>query len=276
MPKEPIKSIWQNKMPGFMKPVTRWFSRPNTVRGRVSNLMRWRFRGQWKCGEDRIGNEYYLYQPFPETPIRRFVIFRHGQTDMDNLPFLWYQWIRYQRNYPPTQTELDEYDQYLLDVAEKAAKIKERDDLERAQHPEFYAEQQKNFDQAQQDMTNKAQREVIALFASREKGLRIAAENKVEKMKQAQDIIQADRRHWTDSQYKEMVESYHDPKSVEPRDVEETVDPETQSADDIDSNAQQKHFKPGAWRPWQDDEDDEDEADKEDKDQQSQRQSEKR
>jgi len=136
-------------------------SAPNTERGRISNLLRWKFRGQWKVGEDRDGNEYYLYQPFPETPIRRFCIFRFGQTSMDDIPFLWYQWIRYQRNYPPTISELDEYDEYLRTTQEKAAKINARDDQLRLENPQHYEDQKKRIQEVQEEMTNRAQTEVI-------------------------------------------------------------------------------------------------------------------
>lgn len=65
MPKEPIKSIWKTNPPGTFKGFTRWMSKPGTARGRFTNLFRWKMRGQWKVGEDHMGNEYYLYQPFP-------------------------------------------------------------------------------------------------------------------------------------------------------------------------------------------------------------------
>lgn len=46
------------------KALFRWFSAPGTRRGYVINLWRWKLAGQWKVGEDVIGNEYMLYQPF--------------------------------------------------------------------------------------------------------------------------------------------------------------------------------------------------------------------
>merc|ERR1712130_291307 len=101
----------------------------------------------FKVGEDFMGNEYYLYQPFPETPIRRFCLFKQGQTGMDDLPFLWYQWIRYQRDHPPTSEELEEYDNYLSNVQQKAAAIKERDDALRLADPKFYDDQKKKLEE---------------------------------------------------------------------------------------------------------------------------------
>merc|ERR1712129_151967 len=210
-------------------------------------LLRWKFRGQWKVGEDFQGNEYYLYQPFPETPIRRFCIFKHGQTEMDNLPFLWYQWIRYQRNYPPTTQELDEYDAYLLETQRKASVIKARDDQLRKENPKFYDEQKRKLEETHSELTNKAQREVIAIFASRENALRIAAENKVAKMKEADDIIQSERSRYEEMQFEKTKDSFADPLSIEPM--------MTQADDE-----KQEVFKPGAWRPWQEDDVEEEES----------------
>eukprot|EP01083_Nonionella_stella_P186355 681929_1 len=248
MPPPPHKSIWKSTAPGAFKTLTRWLSKPHTKRGMLSNILRWRFRGQWKVGEDIMNNEYYLYQPFPETPIRRFCIYRHGQTEMDDLPFLWYQWIRYQRDHPPTKQELDEYDTYLVTIKEKAARIKERDDAERVANPQFYDEQKRKLEQVQSELTNKAQREVIALFQSRENALRIAAENKVAKMKAADDIIQSERRRYEELQFKHMQQSFADPDSVEPKDAQE---PQTKGETP-------QPFQPGAWRPWQENDDEND------------------
>ena len=171
---------------------------------------------------------------------------------MDDIPFLWYQWVRYQRNYPPTAKELQEYDEYIKETEEKAEKIKVRDDALRAANPEYYEEQKRKLEETQQELTNKAQQEVIAMFASRENALRIAAENKVAKMKQADSIIESERRRYEEMQYDKMKEVFHDPKSAEPTNVQDsaTIDPESK---------EQTRFKPGAWRPWADDDDDEDE-----------------
>ena len=165
---------------------------------------------------------------------------------MDDLPFLWYQWIRYQRNYPPTQQELDEYDDYLKSTQEKAARIKERDDRLRVENPEFYEEQKKKFEEVQEELTNRAQKEVIALFQSRENALRIAAENKVAKMKEADDVIQSERRRYEEAKFQKLQESFVDPKSSEPSEVKEPAD-EKEKVDP---------FKPGAWRPWADQDND--------------------
>ena len=171
---------------------------------------------------------------------------------MDDIPFLWYQWIRYQRNYPPTIAELDEYDQYLRETQEKAAKINARDDALRLENPQHYEDQKKKLQEVQEEMTNRAQTEVIELFKSRENALRLAAENKVAKMKKADDIIQSERRQYEELQFEKMKDSYADPSSVEPQPAQQPVEEQAPGKPEM--------FKPGAWRPWQDnDEDDEDE-----------------
>jgi len=92
------------------------------------------------------------------------------------------------------------------------------------------------------------------LFKSRENALRLAAENKVAKMKKADDIIQSERRQYEELQFEKMKDSYADPSSVEPKPAQEPVEEQTQGKPEM--------FKPGAWRPWQDnDEDEEEEAD---------------
>eukprot|EP01083_Nonionella_stella_P278074 945502_1 len=250
MPPPPHKSIWQNQTPGAFKSLTRWLSKPGTKRSRVTNVLRWKFRGQWKVGEDYIGNEYYIYQPFPETPIRRFCIFKQGQIGMDDLPFLWYQWIRYQRNYPPTQKEMNEYENYLRETQEKAAKIKARDDAEIQSNPQFFDEQKRQLEAQHSELTNKAQREVIAMFASRENALRVAAENKVAKMQEADNIIQAERRRYEEMQFEKMKESYLDPESTEPTQIDEE---------------KPEQFTPGAWRPWQEENDENNQNDQQSK-----------
>lgn len=59
-------------------------------------------------------NEYYLVQQRADEPIRRWVIY-HRDIDKDpqKVPFLWAQWLRYVRDYPPTPRELNIYQQAL-------------------------------------------------------------------------------------------------------------------------------------------------------------------
>ena len=168
---------------------------------------------------------------------------------MDNIPFLWYQWIRYQRDYPPTHDEMREYDAYLTETQRKAAAIKQRDDAARLHNPDFYDEQKKQLEQVQKQLTDKAQREVIDLFRSRENALRIAAENKVARMQQADDIIQSERRQYEEMQFEKLQSAYADPSSVVPKEAQE---PE-------EAGGKPEPFKPGAWRPWQDDVNEEEE-----------------
>ena len=203
------------------------------------------FLNQYWHGINNIHCQKYKNK-YKETPIRRFCIFRYGQTSMDDLPFLWYQWIRYQRNYPPTAQELQEYDDYIEETQAKAEKIKQRDDALRAANPEYYEEQKKRLEETQEELTNKAQKEVIAMFQSRENALRLAAENKVAKMKQADNIIESERRRYEEMQFQKQQEEFNDPASAEPTD--------TSNMDDTDK--EQTAFKPGAWRPWADDNED--------------------
>ena len=67
-------------------------------------------------------------------------------------------------------------------------------------------------------------------------------------MKEADDIIESERRRYEEMQFEKTKHAFADPLSVEPTQVEET----TSDGD------KQETFKPGAWRPWQQDDDDDD------------------
>ena len=178
---------------GILSRINRFFSRPHTRRAFVYNKFRWRYAGQWKVGEDSYGNEYFLYQPFEETPIRRFCLYKDGDTGTDTMPFLWYQWVRYQREYPPTDEELVEYDEYLEEMKQKALEVEAKDQALRSEEIQFINAQREAAEAQKKQNTLEAQQEIISMFAEREKALRIAAENKLAKVKEVEDALKAQK-----------------------------------------------------------------------------------
>jgi len=80
---------------------------PGSRTGDFLNELRWKYRGMFKVGEDQLRNEYFLVQKRVDEPVRRWVLY-HPDIDQDvhALPHLWGQWLRYIRDYPPSQREL--------------------------------------------------------------------------------------------------------------------------------------------------------------------------
>lgn len=46
--------------------------------------------------------------------------------DVEKIPFLWSQWVRYKRDYPPTQEELQEYEDYQEELKLAVRRYEER------------------------------------------------------------------------------------------------------------------------------------------------------
>lgn len=188
------------------------------------------------------------------------------------MPFLWYQWIRYQRDFPPTLLELQEYDQYLIDIKQKARNIELLDQQLRKDEHLFIEEQQKRTKQDKQELTEKVQNDVIEMFQRREHALRIAAENKLKRMQDVNEAMKEDERQKYDNEKKKLEQIFNDPSSIEPKlhaNVGEhiiNIDGSTTPAvdgKDIGPKKKEEKFTPGAWRPWDEHQPDDDEEDEE-------------
>ncbi|ETO06111.1 hypothetical protein RFI_31284 [Reticulomyxa filosa] len=154
-------------------------------------------------------------------------LYKDGQYGSDSVPFLWFQWLRYQRDFPPTEEELTEYDEYLRTIKKKGEEWAEKDRLERETNKDFYQSQRKAEDEVQKRINQRLHQEVIGLFAAREKAIRIAAENKVKKMKEHQ---QAMEKFELSQQKQELESEWESPKKESEKPVEQ-------------------QYQPHAWRP---------------------------
>jgi len=102
--------------------------KPNTRRGTLINRVRFKVTGMWKVGMDDYDNVYYFYKPYEGNAFRRYVWYAHKvDHDAQKLPFLWHQWLRSKREYPPTEQEMLIHEEWKSDMVRKVAKIKARE-----------------------------------------------------------------------------------------------------------------------------------------------------
>ena len=113
---------------------------------------------------------------------------------MDELPFLWYQWIRYQRNYPPSNEELNEYDAYLTEIQHLGAEVAERDRVERESQLDYIEAQKKREDTYKKKMEERLHQDVIDMWAQKEKALRVAAEMQLQRQRETKEAGDMDAK----------------------------------------------------------------------------------
>ena len=257
----------------FRRRLTRFLRKKGTIRAHIVNHLHWRTRGLWHVGNDIYGNNYYLYQPIIETPIRRLCLFDGIlMTNLDNLPFLWYQWLRYQRYHPPTEDELNEYDNYIKQIKIDAHNFYKNDDLERNKNKSYTDKHKKRMDDLRQETMDKTQKNVVELFESREKALRVAAENKLKAIHEAEEItkhhqqIQMEIHHakmklqWERDQQEfyqnkqeanEELNRIYNQQGFNDEEQQSLLNNDINDDDNqIPSATEEEPFKPMGWRPY--------------------------
>mmetsp|Transcript_3025 Transcript_3025/g.5619 ORF Transcript_3025/g.5619 Transcript_3025/m.5619 type:complete len:165 (-) Transcript_3025:488-982(-) len=100
------------------------------LRSAVSRVSK-KFTGKELVGTDKLGNRYVVFKPYEDSKERRLVETPSGFYDKDEMHKLWSMWLSGTKDTPPTDAEMDEYDQRQVILAARVQKVQEEDDKKR-------------------------------------------------------------------------------------------------------------------------------------------------
>mmetsp|Transcript_6474 Transcript_6474/g.15679 ORF Transcript_6474/g.15679 Transcript_6474/m.15679 type:complete len:166 (+) Transcript_6474:46-543(+) len=91
------------------------------------------FTGKTLVGTDKHGNRFVLFEPSKDSPPRRMVEPVGGVYERDGIHKLWSMWLSSSRDEPPSQEEMDKYDEAMDQLNLRVQKVNETDEKLRLQ-----------------------------------------------------------------------------------------------------------------------------------------------